>query len=366
MVKTVCRGYVREDGIETNGGEVVFITIIAAIFVFGLLVLVHELGHFVTAKMVGMRVDEFAIGFGPKLIGFKRGETLYSLRAVPLGGYNKIAGMDPEDEMDERSYASKPVWARMIVILAGSLMNFVLPVILFFGIFLAVGIHTPSDEPVLGEVIAEKSAARAGLMEGDRIEKINGVSIDSWKQFVEVVQVSDGKVLTVEFDRGGEAMSASLTPEYDESAKRALIGVVSSVNSYQPGVVEAVGLAVERTIHIMYQMMDGLWRLVSGSGSSAELAGPLGVAQMAGEVAQLGFIPLLQFAAFLSINLGIVNLLPVPALDGGHFVTLVIEGARGKPMSAKVTQYAQMVGFALLMCLMLFALFNDVSRFNMR
>lgn len=338
-----------------------FITVVAAIFVFGLLVLFHELGHFITAKMVGMRVDEFAIGFGPKLISFRRGETVYSLRAIPLGGFNKIAGMDPEEEMDERSYSSKPLWARMLVILAGSFMNFVLPVILFFGIYFAAGINTPSNEPVLGEIMSGKAAERAGLMEGDRVVSIDGHPIDSWKSFVEVVQVSGGKILRVNVERNGEEMSVNLIPEYDESAKRALIGVVSSVDTYRPGFAESVGLAFKNTAFIMLQMADGLAKIFTGS-SSAELAGPLGVAQMAGEVAQMGFVPLLQFAAFLSINLGIINLLPIPALDGGHFVTLALEGVRGKPLGAKSVQYAQMVGFVLLMGLMLFATFNDVTR----
>lgn len=337
------------------------ITIIAAVFVFGLLVLFHELGHFVTAKAVGMRVDEFAIGFGPKLVGFRRGETLYSLRVIPLGGFNKIAGMDPEEEKDERSYSSKPILARMLVITAGSFMNFVLPVIIFFGVFFISGIHTPSGEPVLGEVIAHKSAAQAGLREGDRVVRINSTTISSWKDFVEVVQVSGGKVLEVEYNRAGELGKTSLIPEYDEGAKRALIGVVASVDTYHPGFIEAGELAFQNTMHIMYQMVTGLGRIFTGN-SAADLAGPIGVAQMAGEMAQMGFIPLLQFAAFLSINLGIINLLPIPALDGGHFVTLVIEGVRGKPLGAKAVQYAQMIGFALLMGLMLFATFNDVTR----
>lgn len=339
-------------------------TLIATIFVFGLLVLFHELGHFMTAKSVGMRVDEFAIGFGPKLISVKRGETLYSLRAIPLGGYNKIAGMDPDEEKDERSYSAKPIWARMVVILAGSAMNFVLPVLIFCGIFVMSGISTPSPAPILGEVMAHKAAAQAGLMSGDKILAINDKKIAAWQDVVETVQVSGGKVLKVQYERAGEVKLASLIPEYDETAKRALIGVVSSVDTYRPGFIESIGLAFKNTWFIMTKMIEGLGQMFTGR-VAAELAGPLGVAQMAGEVAQMGFVPLLQFAAFLSINLGIINLLPVPALDGGHFVTLVFEAVRGKPMGPKSTQYAQMVGFMLLMGLMLFATFKDIIRLNL-
>ncbi|WP_110953234.1 RIP metalloprotease RseP [Anaerosinus massiliensis] len=339
-------------------------TLIATIFVFGLLVLFHEFGHFITAKMVGMRVDEFAIGFGPKLISFKHGETLYSLRIIPLGGFNKIAGMDPDEEQDERSYNAKPIWARMLVILAGSFMNFVLPVLIFCIIFMSSGITTPSNEPILGEVISHKSAAQAGLMAGDKIIEIDGKQIASWREFVETVQVSGGKVLKVHFERNGEEHTASMIPEYDETSKRALIGVVSSVDTYHPGILESVGLAFKNTGFIIMKMVEGLSQMFTGR-AAADLAGPIGVAQMAGEVAQMGFVPLLQFAAFLSINLGIINLLPVPALDGGHFVTLILEALRGKPLGAKSVQYAQMIGFVLLMGLMIFATFKDIIRLNL-
>lgn len=338
------------------------LTIVSAIFVFGLLVLFHEFGHFITAKAVGMRVDEFAIGFGPKLVSRRYGETVYSLRIIPLGGFNKIAGMDPDEVKDERAYSAKPIWARMLVILAGSLMNFILPILLFFGVFMMSGINTPSSEPILGEVLSGKSAEKAGLMTGDHIIKIDGEEIDSWKKLVEVVQVNGGKILKVDFVRDGAPMSANLIPEYDDKAKRALVGVMSSFTTYQPGIGESLGMAVQNTGLIIYKMVEGLGQMVVGK-AEADLAGPLGVAQMAGDVAQIGFGPLLQFAAALSINLGIINLLPIPALDGGHFVTLVIEGVRGKPLNEKYMQYAQMVGFMLLMGLMLFATMNDFSRF---
>ena len=337
------------------------LTIVSAIFVFGLLVLFHELGHFITAKMTGMRVDEFAIGFGPKLVGVKYGETMYSLRVFPLGGFNKIAGMDPEDEPDERSYSSKPVWARMIVILAGSVMNFILPILLFLGIYFFSGIHTPSVDPTLGEVMAHKPAAEAGLKQGDRILKIDDQAVDSWQKFVEIVQVSDGKVLKIDFARDGNQLATSLIPEYDDNAKRAMIGVVSSVTTYRPGFFEAGVLAVKNTGFVSYKMIETLGSIITGK-TAADLAGPLGVAQMAGEVAQIGFVPLLQFAAFLSINLGIINLFPIPALDGGHFVTLLIEAVRGKPLQPKAIQYAQIIGFALLMALMIFATLNEITR----
>ena len=155
------------------------ISAIAIVFVFGLLVLVHEFGHFITAKKTGMRVDEFAIGFGPKLVSTKRGETVYSIRAIPLGGFNKIAGMEKgmDEDAGDRAYWARPVWARMIVILAGSIMNFILPFLIFAGVFFFNGIQTPSNAPVLGQVISGEAASQAGLKDGDKILSVNGEQI---------------------------------------------------------------------------------------------------------------------------------------------------------------------------------------------
>lgn len=338
------------------------LTILAAIFVFGLLVLVHEFGHFVTAKMTGMGVDEFAIGFGPKIAGFKRGETLYTIRCIPLGGYNKISGMDPEGpEAGDKSYWAKPVWKRMIVILAGSVMNFLLPIVLFFGIFFFSGVSTPSNEPVLGGIMAGKPAAEAGLLEGDRILSVNGTTVSTWKDFTATIEGQNGHVLQVKYLRNGEEHTAKVIPTYDDSSKRAVVGVYGSVEKRMPGAAESAEMAVKRTGTVIMAMVDGLRQIVTGQ-TAAELAGPLGVAQMAGEVAQIGFVPLLNFAALLSLNLGIVNLLPIPALDGGHFITLLLEAVRGKPLSAKTMMYVQYIGIVIVLGLMLFATFQDVTR----
>lgn len=338
------------------------LTIAAAIFVFGLLVLVHELGHFATAKFTGMRVDEFAIGFGPKLISFTYGETIYSLRAVPLGGFNDIAGMDPADnDAGERGYCSKPVGSRMIVILAGSVMNFILPIVLFFGIFFFAGVSTPNPEPVLGTILADKPAAEAGLREGDRVISLDGKAIGSWSAFVDGVKDNTGAPVTVVVERGNQTLTMVMTPAYDNSAKKAMVGVMSSVQTRYPGIVESAQLAVQKTVGIIVMMLSALYKILLEL-SGAELAGPLGVAQMAGEVAQMGFVPLLNFAAFLSLNLGIVNLFPIPALDGGHFAGLCVEAVRGKPMGPKAMEYMQKVGIALLLLLMVLATKNDIVR----
>ena len=339
------------------------LTVAASIFVFGLLVLVHEFGHFITAKMTGMRVDEFAIGFGPKLISTKKGETVYSIRAVPLGGFNDIAGMDPlNNDAGSRGYCEKPVLSRMIVILAGSAMNFVLPIVLFFGIFFFSGVTTPSTEPVIGTVIEGKAADIAGIKTGDRVISVNGNEVATWVEFVETIRNdTEGLPLNVVYEREGQINEASLQPTYEKDSKRFMIGVQVNTTVREVGFVESMQLALQRTVDIVEMMLGALVEIFQ-SPTEADLAGPIGIAQMAGRVAETGFIPLLNFAALLSLNLGIINLLPVPALDGGYFVTLALEAVRGKPLGPKALIYAQRVGVVLLLILMLFATKNDIVR----
>ena len=377
-------------------------TIVAAIFVFGLLVLVHELGHFMVAKLTGMRVDEFAIGFGPKLWSRKYGETLYAIRAVPLGGFNRIAGMDyeiiermgneaeekaddggresgwrryipsvnrenvvmvPDDEgAGERAYFRRPIWARMLMVLAGSFMNFILPLFIFFGIFYFSGVATPSPEPVIGSVMAEKPAAMAGLMKGDRILTIDGSEVTKWDDISRSIQGAEGKPFKLTYQRDGEVRSTTLIPEEEPDSKRVIIGITSSADIHQPGILEAAGLAAQKVFFVLMAMVGALIQLMLGSVGAEALSGPVGIVQMTGEVANQGILPLLNFTAFLSLNLGLINLLPVPALDGGHFVMLVLEGLRGKPLGPKAMYYIQAAGVTLLVSLMIFTTFNDLMK----
>lgn len=353
------------------------ITLLATVFVFGLLVFVHELGHFIAAKRLGMRVDEFAIGFGPVIYQQREGETLYSLRLIPLGGFNKIYGMT-EDEKDElpfegapieqsglvdttRAFYNQPVWSRMIVIAAGSVMNFVLPIIIFFGILLTTGYDRPMDKAVIGKVIDNSPAMSAGVISGDRVVSINDVNIDKWNDLITVLRKKYEQPVSVVVENNGEYRNVLLVPEYNEKESRSLIGIQQATEHIKPGVVEAGKVAVQTTFSIAKNMIVGLGQMVSGK-SKAEVSGPIGVAQMAGDVARTGISNLLTFAAFLSLNLGIINLLPIPVLDGGHLVDLLIESVRGKPLSGKLRYMVQMVGFAILMGVMIMATASDLGR----
>lgn len=337
------------------------LTILAAIFVFGVLVTVHEFGHFITAKMTGMRVDEFAIGFGPKIYQQKDGETLYSLRAIPLGGYNKIAGMDPDDPVEPNAFNSKPIPARMLVILAGALMNFILPIILFSGIFMVEGRLQLVNEPVLGNVVNEMAAARAGLKAGDRIVTIDGKNIETWTDVVLNLRKAGTEEVTLTAERNGVLQTYKMTPMFDKDAGRPLIGVSPKFSKESLGFFGSIKEGFIYTKNIGLSMVSGLYRIVSGN-APADVAGPIGVAQMAGQVAEKGLLPLMNFVAFLSINLGVINLLPLPALDGGHFVLLLLEALRGKPLGGKAMTNIQMVGVALILALTVFSTFKDITR----
>lgn len=337
------------------------LTILAAIFVFGVLVTVHEFGHFITAKMTGMRVDEFAIGFGPKLYQQKDGDTLYSLRAIPLGGYNKIAGMDPDDPVEANSFKSKSIPARMLVILAGALMNFILPVILFSGIFMVEGRMQVVNEPVLGTVVEEMAAAKAGLKVGDRILTINNKPVNDWMSLVNDLRANGTNPVTLTAESNGTVKNFTMTPVFDKEAGRPLIGISPKFVQEKLGFFASIQEGMLYTKNIISAMINGLYKIVTGS-APAEVAGPLGVAQMAGQVAEKGLLPLMNFVAFLSINLGVINLLPLPALDGGHFVLLVLEALRGKPLGSKAMTNIQMVGVALILALTVFSTFKDITR----
>ena len=338
------------------------LTILACIFVFGILVTVHEFGHFITAKLTGMKVEEFSIGFGPTIYQQQEGETLYSLRMLPLGGYNKIAGMDPDDPEDpERGFNSKPVSSRMLVILAGSLMNILLPVLIFFGLFLAFGMDVPENKPVLGQIIEGYPAEQSGLKEGDRILSINGKPVHEWLDIRKNIADSGMQPIPFEIQRDKEKLTITVTPGVNPETGKPFIGVVSSLKNVRLTPGQAAVASVTATKNIIKNMYASLYHMVTGK-TKAEFSGPVGVAKMAGEVAHKGFDRLMQFTAMLSLNLAIINLLPLPALDGGHFLILLIEAVTGRKLGKTAMQNIQKVGVAMILALTIFATFKDLTR----
>ena len=338
------------------------ITLAATVFVFSLIVFVHEAGHFITAKLTGMQVDEFAIGFGPKLYSRKYGETVYSLRIIPLGGFNKIAGMSDEEELNERSFLNKPVRSRLLVISAGALMNFLLAFLLLWGIVFRTGISSVLPDPIVGGIIKNSAAAEAGIEPGDRIISVGNEPVNRWIDIPEAIEAHQREVVPVVYERDGSRITVDTIPKTDEKTGRTLLGVMPSIQTKYVGVGEAAHFAVNRIVDLGGMMLTGLYRMVSGT-EKAELAGPIGVAQLAGQAASVGFVNLLTFTAFLSLNLGILNLLPIPMLDGGYIILILLEGITRRKMPKKALYYIQMAGVIILGAMFIFALVQDISRF---
>lgn len=331
-------------------------TLITAVIIFGLLIVAHELGHFLVAKAVGIRVHEFSIGMGPSIFGKKVGETLYSLRAFPLGGFNRMAGMEPGEE-DPKGFDKKSIGQRMAVIGSGSLMNFLLAIVLFVFIFNVLGV--PSNKNVIGNVFPGKPAAAAGLQPGDKIVAINGQKTDTWQDLTTIIHRHPQQPIELLVERNQTQFTVTVTPERDPETNFGLIGIKYSVQTF--GLFKSIQLGTSQAIGILFLIVRSLIEMVTGQ-VSPEVAGPIGIISMVGEVAQFGLGNILNFTALLSLNLGLINLLPIPALDGSRLVFLALEGIRGKPINPERESFIHLVGFALLIALMIIITYKDLLR----
>jgi len=358
------------------------LAIVAFIIILGVLVFVHELGHFVAAKRSGMRVDEFGFGFPPRLFGIKRGETTYSINLIPLGGFVKIVGEDGGEATDVRSFGNKPAWQRAIVLIAGVAMNAILA---WFLISLALGLGLPSvvgENEQLGgsakirnvsigilDVQAGSPADIAGIKPGDTISKINFEPIISVQQVQDATKVDAGKPTVYTIKRGKEVFEKTLTPRVNPPAGQGALGVgLASVGyvSYPWYIAPIKGfVAVYNLVALTVTTLIGiLGQVFRGQHVSAALSGPIGIAILTKDVTQLGFVYLVQFTAVLSINLAIINIIPFPALDGGRVLFLFIEKIRRKKMSISTEQWINTAGFLVLIGLMVLVTFMDVSRYS--
>ncbi len=423
-------------------------TIIIAIFALGIVVFFHELGHFLSAKKEGIRVEQFSLGFPPKLFGVKRGETEYLISAIPLGGYVKMAGIDPEEGLkgEPWEFTSAPVRKRMKIIMAGPLMNFVLGIVLFSFVAM-LGIPTYSNivgkvekdsfaqmagilakdkivkinnvktnnwmelidamssssgkieltilrenKKIRKEIIREKKdkeigimpyvstkfkkvlknypAQKAGLKKGDVVTSINGKQVLQWDEMTEIVRKNPDKELIFGINREGKLMNIKIIPMakigYDAGKKKEIkigsIGILSCTEIYHVNPLVALWHGLLQTLAVIQVIVVSLGQLIAGTLSFKLMAGPIGIIQMSSEQAQLGITNLLSFMAMLSVNLGIINLFPLPALDGGQAVFLIIEKIRRKAFNTKIQATVQWVGFAMIICLTIFFSHNDIRR----
>jgi regulator of sigma E protease len=409
------------------------VKVLAIILVFGLLVFIHELGHLLLAKRAGILCREFAIGMGPKLFSFVKGETRYTLRLLPIGGFVRMAGEDPEvvdiqrgqdvglefdangkvkrmiltnirnhpnatvltvEEVDlehklfirgtedgeevsysvhpqamilhktqetqiapyDRQFGSKTVGQRAAAIFAGPLANFLLAFVLLTILGLLYGI--PVDKPIIGQTIPGQAAAKAGLMKGDKVLSVDGQPMNTWKDIVKIVSTSPGKELNFVIERNGEQFSLPVTPVKEGQIGK--IGVYSPTSKSLIGAAKYGAVTTYEFSKLIYQM---LVKLFTGQVPVQELSGPVGIFNYTYKAAENGLAILIQWAAALSVNLGIMNLLPLPALDGGRLVFIGLEALRGRPIDPQKEGMVHFLGFAFLMVLILVVTWNDIQRF---
>ena len=338
-------------------------SIIIALLIFSLIVLFHEFGHFLLAKKNGITVVEFSLGMGPRLLSFDKGGTKYSWKLLPFGGSCMMLGED-EGTMEPGAFAAASVWARISVIAAGPVFNFVLAFIGAFIIICFVGV----DKPVIGTVNAGTPAAEAGLQAGDEIVKINDKNIHIFKDISTYNQFHQGQTMKIVYKRNGEKNTVSVTPEKNDSGYY-LIGITSS-NYVKTNVFETAAYSAYNVKYWINLTIDSLKQLVTGRIGVDQLSGPVGVVSAVDTTykesksggALLIFLNLLQMTILLSANLGVMNLLPLPALDGGRLVFLIVEVIRGKRVPPEKEGYVHLAGMALLLCLMVFVMYNDIRR----
>lgn len=357
-------------------------TVAMFIAVIGVLVTIHEFGHYLAGRWFGVKAETFSVGFGKELLGFtdRRG-TRWKLSALPFGGYVKFAGdlnaASQPGEVDhlppaERALTlnAKPLWQKAVIVAAGPITNFIFAIAIFAAFFTLNG--RPYTPAVVGQIVAGSPAAKAGLQPGDRILSLGGAEVTRFEDVVRVVVTNTGTPIATRIERGGQQIELTLTPaivsekdEFGNAYTKGQLGVGAGARERETmGPLTAVVAATGEVADLTVLIAGTLWQVVSGDRSVDELGGPLKIAQVSGQQASLGLASLVSFMALVSINLGFINLLPIPMLDGGHLVLYAIEGVRRRPLDRRVQELAFMSGFAALMTLMLFLTWNDLSSFG--
>lgn len=348
-------------------------TIVSTAVVLGVLIFIHELGHFLVARRMGVTVLRFSLGFGPRVFGIQRGPTDYCLSLIPLGGYVKMLGEDAEDEISEEekagSFSHQPVGRRLAIVLAGPLANLVLAVALFTGVFAVSGI--PTLIPEVGGVAPGSPAEQAGLQAGDRILSINGRPVEDWDTLSRTIEELGNEVLTLEVRREDDVLSLQVEPEirevkniFGESVQRPIIGITASGNFEMRRVNPLLAgyHSLVQTWNLSKLFLLTVVKLIQRVLPMETLGGPIMIAQLAGQQAQEGLLHLIHFTALISVNLAILNLLPIPVLDGGHIFFFLMEAVLRRPISVRKMEMAQKVGMFVLILLMVFVFYNDIMR----
>lgn len=350
-----------------------FIYVISFIVALSILIFVHEFGHFIVARKLGIGVLKFSLGFGPRLFGFKKGETEYVISAIPFGGFVKLLGETPDEEVPgdrlENSFSHRPASNKLLVVAAGPLFNIFFASLVFWIVFMA---GMPVYKPVVGEVVKESPAEKAGIEAGDVIEKINGTAIGRWEDIAAIIKKTGAdRQLDMLIRRGDKEIRIALSAEsrqvkniFKETVTEPKIGIISKgdffVKKYNP--LSALGLGIRETGRWVYLTGATVVKLIERVVPVKELGGPLLIGKLAGDQAKQGAVPFFYFLALLSVNLGILNLLPIPILDGGHIVIFGLEALMGKSLSMKTKGIVQQIGLVIIITLTILVIYNDITR----
>lgn len=347
-------------------------TLVSFIVVIGIIILVHELGHFLAARMSGIRVKTFSIGFGPAAWKTVRGDTEYRLAWFPLGGYVQMAGMideslDSEDAItgapDE--FMSKNTLQKAFVICAGVIMNMLLAIVIYVFIAWVWGVAVPDSQPIIGGLVKDMPAMQAGLEAGDLILEVEGQTIDSWSALASEIHSYPGQEITLLLERSGDVLSIQATPQsgvLPDVGRVGLLGIEPAYEVMRVGLVEGLVAGVSKTWQVMRMASQTITSLLTAQAGLKDLGGPILIAQLSGESARGGLMAFLGFIAFISVNIGFLNILPIPVLDGGHLVYILIEAVIRRPLPTRAKLWIQQAGMVLLLLVMLIVMKNDIQR----
>ena len=361
----------------------VWFILVAFLAALGPLVFIHEMGHYLVARAFGVGAESFSIGFGREIAGWtdKRG-TRWKVGWLPLGGYVKFIGdMSPASipgevgpvsaEQRKISFHHRPIWQRFLIVLAGPMANFALAILIFAAFFAVIGV--PRTPNIVGQVQPASTAQQIGLKPDDRIESIAGQSVDSFEDIRRIVSLRPAETVVIEIERAGQPItlqatlgSSELQDEFGQKYRIGMLGILQAprVPQHVPA-LQILPVAADYTVDLTRSMVDGLWQIITGRRSTDDLGGPLKMAQIAGQQASLGLFEFIQLVALFSINLGFINLLPVPMLDGGHLALYTIEAVQRRPVSLRAQEWAFRGGLAFLLALVLFTTVNDLGSFGL-
>jgi regulator of sigma E protease len=362
----------------------ILVTLGAFLLLLGSLVIVHELGHYLVGRWFGVKAEKFSIGFGPQIWGRvdKRG-TLWRVAALPLGGYVQFAGdLNPTSQTDEawkelpeaernKTFPSKPLWQRALIIFAGPGINFLFAILIFSGFAVAFGERV--SPPIVQTVLVGSPADKLGLMEGDKIVSFNGRQIDRFEELVDEAIMVPNETVLVAYEHNGQRIEKSVVmaertekDRFGNVYRLGQLGITSPKMEFRDvGVIEAPLVGARSTYNVLRQQMKGLGQILSGRRPVSELGGPLKIAKISGEAMSLGILAFVTLAALISINLGFINLLPIPMLDGGHLLLYAVEAVRRRPATPQVQDWAFRAGFVMLISFMLMVTFNDLASFGL-